>query len=130
MTEKLFQITRRVNLVVDEYDGEILTNNKVNIATLYRWRNTYTWQYSEKQVVVEETLRRAKFNSEYEDAKKRASEVKMKKKMTKLMKLQQMVRCNETNLQLYQRNRTNNQNRPKIICFACHKQSIQVGRSE
>ena len=36
MTEKLFQITRRVNLVVDEYDGEILTNNKVNIATLYR----------------------------------------------------------------------------------------------
>ena len=112
MMEKFLQITRST---LQPYTGEETLSHDND---------------SEKQVVDEETLRRAKFNSEYEDAKKRASEVKMKKKMTKVMKLQQMVRCNETNLQLYQRNRTNNQNRPKIICFACHKQSIQVGRSE
>ena len=35
MTEKLFQITRQVNLIVDEYDGEILTNDEVNIAILH-----------------------------------------------------------------------------------------------
>ena len=35
MTEKLFQITKQVNLIVDEYDGEILTNDEVNIANLY-----------------------------------------------------------------------------------------------
>ena len=34
MTEKLFQITKQVNLIVDEYDGEILTNDEVNIANL------------------------------------------------------------------------------------------------
>ena len=36
MTEKLFHITKQVNLIVDEYDGEILTNEEVNIANLYR----------------------------------------------------------------------------------------------
>ena len=35
MTEKLFQITKQVNLIVDEYDREILTNEEVNIANLY-----------------------------------------------------------------------------------------------
>ena len=35
MTEKLFQITKQVNLIVDEYDGEILTNEEVNTANLY-----------------------------------------------------------------------------------------------
>ena len=36
MTEKLFHITKQVNLIADEYDGEILTNEEVNIANLYR----------------------------------------------------------------------------------------------
>ena len=35
MTEKLFQITKQVNLIVDEHDGEILTNEEVNTANLY-----------------------------------------------------------------------------------------------
>ena len=43
---------------------------------------------------------------------------------------EETLRCDETNLQLYQRNRTNNQNWPKIICFECHKQNIQVEKSE
>ena len=48
MMEKLFQITRQVNLVVDEYDGEILSNDKVDITILYRRRNTYTWHERSK----------------------------------------------------------------------------------
>ena len=35
MMEKLFQITKQVNLIVDEYNGEILSNEEVNIANLY-----------------------------------------------------------------------------------------------
>ena len=35
MTEKLFQITRQINLILDEYDGEILANDEVNIEILY-----------------------------------------------------------------------------------------------
>ena len=34
MTEKLFQIMRQINLIVDEYDGEILTHDQVSISIL------------------------------------------------------------------------------------------------
>ena len=71
MTEKLFQITRQVNLIVDEYDGEILTNDEAR-STLQTYTGEETLTHdddSEKQTVDEETLTHVKFNSEYEDAK-------------------------------------------------------------
>ena len=82
---------RQVNLVVDEYDGEILTNDEVNIGNLYRWRNTHDAMITKLRKIKtkkhlhdddvddivdddEETLTRAKFNSENEDANENEEE--------------------------------------------------------
>ena len=69
----------------------------------------------------EETLTHdnsAKFNSENEDANENEKEDDDEC----LKKLD--FRCGETNLQRYQRNKTNNQK--TLRCFECYKQNIKV----